>query len=234
MTCSPRLPLTLASAAALLSACAAQGPFPSLSPRPAEYELAGRPVPPCIGSSAAAGLPQAGSVPAQPAPPDARLGAELTRLLDQARRGQAEFGEILLGARTRVARAGASGSDAWVTAQQDVSRLEAARAPTVDALAALEALVLARPNLGANEADRQSAIAAADEVRRLAEGQQAEIDRLSASLSGGSARRNEPLPAQRNAGRPLVGQQALAASNRGHISPAALPRAVPTGSACRG
>ncbi len=232
MTCSPRLPLTLASAA-LISACAAQGPFPSLSPRAAEYELAGRPVPPCIGSGTAAGGAQAASGPAQTAP-DAQLRAELTRLLDQARRGQAEFDEILPGARTRVARAGASGSDGWVTAQQDVSRLEAARAPTVDALAALEALVLARSNPDANEADRMSAIAAAEQVRRLAEGQQAEIDRLSASLSGGSARRNEPLPAPRNAQRPLGSRQALAASDRGHISPAAPPKAVPTGSACRG
>lgn len=232
MTRSLRLPLTFASAA-LLSACAAQGPFPSLSPRAAEYELAGRAVSPCIGGSAATGLPQRGSGPAQAAP-DAQLGAELTRLLEQARRGQTEFDEILPGARTRVARAGAPGSDGWVTAQQDVSRLEAARAPTVDALAALEALVLARSNLGANEADRLSAIAAADEVRRLAEAQQAEIDRLSASLSGGSAQRNEPLPAQRNAQRPLGSRQALAASDREHISPAAPPKAAPTGSACRG
>lgn len=232
MTCFPRLPLIVASAS-LLSACAAQGPFPSLSPRAAEYELAGRAVPPCIGGSAAAGLPQGASGPAQAAP-DAQLGAELTRLLDQARRGQAEFDKILPGARTRVARAGALGSDAWVTAQQDVSRLEAARAPTVDALAALEALVLARSSLGANEADRLSAIAAANEVRRLAEAQQAEIDRLSGSLSGGSARRNEPSPIERNAQRPLGSRQALAASDRGHILPAALPKAAPKGSACRG
>ena len=232
MTCSPRLPLTFASVA-LLSACAAQGPFPSLSPRAAEFELAGRPVPACIGGSAAAVLPPAGRGPALAAP-DARLGAELTRLIDQARRGQAEFDEILPGARTRVARAGASGSDAWITAQQDVSRLEAARAPTVDALAALDALVLARSDLGGNEADRLSAVAAADEVRRLAEGQNAEIDRLSASLSGGSARRNEPLPAQRNAQRPLADRQALAATDPGYISPAVPPKAVQTGSACRG
>jgi hypothetical protein len=231
MTCSLRLQLTFASTA-LLGACAAQEPFPSLSPRAAEYELAGQPVPPCVGGSAAGGIP-AGSTAVQ-SPPDAQLGAELARLLDQARRGQAEFDKLLPGARTRVARAGSSGSDAWVTAQQDVSRLEAARAPTVDALAALEALVLARSNLGGYEADRLSAIAAADEVRRLAEGQQAEIDRLSGSLSGGSARRNEPLPAQRNAQRPLGGRQALAASGRGHISPAAPPKAAPTESACRG
>ena len=232
MTCLPRLPLTFASAA-LLSACAAQVPFPSLSPRAAEYELAGRPVPPCIAGSPAPNDRQGGSGLAQAAP-DPQLGAELARLLAQARRGQAEFDQILSGARTRIARAGTSGSDAWVAAQQDVSRLEAARAPTIDALAALEALVLARSNLGANDADRMSAIAAAEDVRRLAEGQQAEIDRLSASLSGGSAQRNEPLPTQRNAQHPLVGRQALAASDPGYISPAGPPKAVPTGSACRG
>ncbi len=232
MTRSAPLPLAFASAV-LLSGCTAQGPFPSLSPRAAEYELAGRPVPPCIGGSAAAGLPTGGSGAAQAAP-DAQLGAELARLLDQARGGQAEFDKILQGVRNQVSRAGASESDAWVTAQQDVSRLEAARAPTVDALAALEALVLARSNLGANEADRVSAIAAAEEVRRLSEGQQAEINRLSASLSGGSAQRNEPLPAQRSAQRPLAERQALAATDREHTSPAVPPRAVPTGSACRG
>ena len=231
MTCSPRLPLIFASAA-LLSGCAAQGPFPSLSPRAAEYELAGRPVPPCIGGGAAAAGPPAGSAQVQ-TPPDAQLPAELARLLGQARRGQAEFDEILPGARTRVARAGASGSDAWVIAQQDVSRLEAARAPTVTALAELEALVLARSNIGANEADRLSTVSATEEVRRLAAGQQAEIDRLSAVLSGRSAQRNEPLPAPRNAQRPLVAPQALAASDRARTGPAARPKAAPTGSACR-
>lgn len=231
MTCSLRLPLTFASAA-LLSGCAAQGPFPSLSPRAAEYELAGRPVPPCIGGGTAAGGTPARSAPVQ-RPPDPGLPAELARLLGEARSGQAEFEKILPEARTRVARAGASGSDAWVTAQQDVSRLEGARAPTVNALAALEALVLARSDIGANEADRLSTISAAEEVRRLAEAQQAEIDRLASALSGRSAQRNEPLPAPRNAQRPLVAPQALAASGRGHISPAAPPKAAPTGSACR-
>ncbi len=231
MTSASR-PWILALAALALPACAAQGSFPSLAPRAAEYELAGQAPPPCVAGSFAAPPGATGEPAAQVADP--QLAARVAELTGQARRGQAEFEKILAGARTRIGRAGATGSDGWVAAQQDVSRLEAARAPSVDALADLDALVLTRSSAaGTSDADRQSLLAAAEEIRQLVDTQQAEIDRLAASLSGPAARRSEPVQAPHNEQRRLAGRQAPAASDRGHISPAAPPRADPTGSACR-
>ncbi len=214
----------------LLAGCADQGDIPSLAPRPTEYALSGRPLPPCLAGEPAA------TESATPAPPasDASLGTRLEALLAEARRGQSEFAEILPAARASAARAGKAGSEAWIAAQQQVSRLAAARARTVDALADLEALVLARSREATAPEDLQRLNAAADEVRAMSEAQEAEIDRLSAGLSDSAALGRAPSQAPHNAQRPLAVRQALAASDRGHISPAAPPRAGPTGSACRG
>jgi hypothetical protein len=216
-----------------LTACAAQGPFPSLNPRPAEYELAGRAAPPCLGGGTAA-VDREGSGPPAEAVADPQLAGQLSRLVEQARRGQTEFGKLLPGARAQVGRAGRSGSDAWIAAQQEISRLEAARAPTVDALAELEALVFSRSGGSAALADREAIVAAASEASGLAEAQRTEIDRLGAVLNGASALLREPLPARHSGAHPAAGRQALAASDRGHISPAAPPRAGPKGCASRG
>jgi hypothetical protein len=170
------------AAPALLSACVSQGEFPSLAPRGVERDANGNPIALCI--------PPGGAAPAQerPAPAaaanDPALGARLTALLEQARRGQSAFAELLRAAQARAARAGAAGSEGWIAAQQEISRLEAARAPSVDALAELDALVLARSGDGAASADDSArVIAAAEEARRLADSQQAELDRLNGMLN---------------------------------------------------
>ncbi len=227
---TPRaLPLLLTAAS--LAACAAPGDTPSLAPRPMEYELSGRPLPPCLAGSAAAPAPSA----AAPAAEDPQLAAQVERLLGQARQGQREFAAILPAAQRSASRAGAQASEPWVAAQLDLSRLEAARGRTVDALAEIEGLLLARSNApGANAQDLQRLSAAAEEVRALAEAQEADLNRLSAGLSGSSARRDAPSQAPHNGQRLLAVRQAPAPSGRAHIWPAAQPRAAQTEAACRG
>ena len=182
--------LPLAAFAALLAGCAAQGPFPSLAPRAIEQEMGDLPV--SAGRCGAGATRQdgcfapGGAQPAQAAaamPDDPQLRARVSEMLVNARRGQSEFTGLLARASERAARAGAAGSENWVAAQQEVSRLEAARSATVDALAALDALVIARSREPTSGGDYEALLAAAEEARRLAEAQQAELDRIAASLS---------------------------------------------------
>jgi hypothetical protein len=162
-------PLFAALALALpLAACASEGPFPSLAPRAVEKEEA----------------------PVQAAPPapvaaDPRLAALLAELRARAREGHNQFQGALPGVERAAASAGAAGSEAWVEAQLAVSRLEAARAPVVSALAELDALLLARSNQAAptNDADLAALQAAVAEVQAMADRQDSDIDRLAASLS---------------------------------------------------
>ncbi len=227
---TPFPPLLLLSLP-LLAACAAEGETPSLAPRPMEYELSGRPIPACLsGEETTAPAPAVAAVPSDP-----QLAARVEALLAAARQGQSEFAAILPRAQASASRAGAAGSETWIAAQLDVSQLEAARVRTADAAAELDGLVLARSNAQAtNPQDLERVTAAAEEVRATAEMQEAEINRLNALLSGASALRREPWQAPHNAQPLPAGRQARLGSDRGHISPAAPPRAGPTGSACRG
>ena len=163
----PRPPLLVLLSSALASGCAVGGSYPSLAPRAVERE-------------------DAGTEPVTSSPPvaatDAGLASELARLLAQARQGQTVFEAELVEAGRSVSRAGASQSESWIEAQQAVSALEAARASTVSALAELDALILARGESSVSPTDLGAIAAAAEEVRGLAERQQTEIGRLSASL----------------------------------------------------
>ena len=182
------LPLSLLTP--LLAGCAAQGPFPSLAPRAVEQELGDARV--ATGRCRDAQIAGDGcfapgqTAPAQTAavtPDDPQLRGRVAELLQAARRGQSEFAELLPRASRQAARAGAAGSESWVAAQQEVSRLEAARSATVDALAALDALVIARSREATSAADYEAILAAADEARRLADAQQGELQRIGASLN---------------------------------------------------
>lgn len=178
-------PSLFLAATALLGACASQEGFPSLAPRAVERELSGNPPPPCLppGSAAPAPTPGAPAAVAVAVADDPELGARIAALLAEARRGERAFSALLARAQASARRAGAAGSEAWIAAQQDVSRLEAARAPTVDALTELDRLALARSDAAISEADRNRLVAAAEEVRRLAEAQREQLDRLNGTLS---------------------------------------------------
>lgn len=176
-----RFSLPLPGAALLLAGCAAQGDFPSLAPRAVEGERS--PAAACAsGCASTLAVPAAGA-PA-PVADDPQLASRISELAQRARSGDREFAELLPEARRSIARAGSSGSEPWIEAQQLVSRLEAARGPTVDALAELDALAVARSeDAGTSEGDRQRIVDVAREIRALSEAQRAELDRLSGRLS---------------------------------------------------
>src|SRR5690242_16657459 len=88
-----------------LAACATGGDFPSLAPRPVEQLSMEEPVrvdPP---------------VAADPA-----LRGRAAELLGEARRGDGQFDAAYARAVPIVRRAGPSGSDSWIEAQEHISR----------------------------------------------------------------------------------------------------------------
>jgi hypothetical protein len=160
----------LAAAAALLAGCAAEGPFPSLAPRAVERQLANEqpPAPPPI-------------IPSDPA-----TAGRIRDLVAAAREGDGAFRSALAAARPAVGGAGAAGSESWVAAQQAVSRAQAARAPTVNALADLDSLAvrLAAARPAASQADIANAVAAVETVQAIADAQEDALGGLRARLSG--------------------------------------------------
>ncbi len=170
----------------LLGACATQGDFPSLAPRQVERDLTGGSAPVgCPGMEDGGAPAQQAEAPPAPVNPDPQLGSRVAELLAAAREGQSDFAAALPAANRAAARAGAAGSEDWIAAQQEISRLGAARSRTVDALAELDALAVRRSDVPVAEADYQAVLSAAEEVRALSEAQQAELDRL-AGLIGES------------------------------------------------
>ena len=149
------------------SACAPEGPYPSLAPRPIEKAMA-----------------ETEELPAPAAvPDDAGLPAKIAALIAQARRGEADYQAALPEARAAASNAGASASDSWIVAQQALSRLEAARATTAGALADLDALGLAEASARPlSPADGERLASATREAQALADRQRAEIGKLQARI----------------------------------------------------
>jgi len=156
-----------------LGGCAMEkGDFPSLAPRPIEKR----------GEDIATKPP----TPAGQA--DAALLAKIAQLRAQIDAGNKSFSDMLprVTQAVNAGRSAAGGSEKWVVAQQMLSGLESARAPTVTALAELDSLYLAQ--IGAIAAGK--ATGGAEELRaaqldgsRLAQEQQAQLDELKARLS---------------------------------------------------
>ncbi len=162
-----RFVLSAALLGALLAGCAAEGDFPSLEPRAVERELA-----------------QTDPAPPAPLADDPALAERVAALAAEARRGEAEFEAALPVARSAVAAAGPAGGEAWIEAQQALSRLEAARGATVRALADLDALALAEANKTTlNGADLERLRAAVAALQAIADRQHDEIAGLRARLS---------------------------------------------------
>ncbi|HEY0447155.1 MAG TPA: hypothetical protein VGD19_11950 [Allosphingosinicella sp.] len=155
---------------ALLGGCAsAGGDFPSLAPRAVERELAAE-------------------RPARAAPvvpDDPALAARLAELIGQARQGDAAFEAALESARPAAAGAGAAGSEGWIAAQMQISRVEAARVATVNALAELDRLGIARAGQPTSAADRAAVNAAVADVQAMTDRQHERLESLRASLSPG-------------------------------------------------
>jgi hypothetical protein len=158
-----RLVLSGLGALALLGGCASGGgPFPSLALRPAEQE-------------------DWVTEPSHPTPVTADDPAIRTRLataLRDAHAGERAFEADWPAAEAAARRGGAQGSDAWVEAQQDISRLEAARAQTSAAAAELHQLRQDRAVMATSSADLAAIDAAIAEIAGLADREQDRINRL--------------------------------------------------------
>ena len=168
--------LLLAAPAGLLflSACAASGDgYPSLAPRAIEQrgeEVVETPLPP-------------------PAPADATMDAQIAALLAEARRGDADFTALIEESRRVVSAAKGSGegSERWLTAQQMLSALDAARQPTAAAMTALDSLYVdlaARATADASVGGLTEADAARRAVETLYDAQIARLSELRAGLEG--------------------------------------------------
>jgi hypothetical protein len=156
------LTILLVAAAFAASGCAPAGPFPSLAMRPEERLVSvGEPRRPRVDPAS-----------------DPALRGRAAALLARGRAGIGAF-EANEAAAERAARAsGAMGSESWVSAQQQLSRLEAARAETTAALAELDQLAAARADEATNSADYAFIEEAKAELERVAATQQAQLDRL--------------------------------------------------------
>ena len=153
-------------AAFLLGGCVAQDGFPSLAQRPAEREVAvDDPVRAAVLVS-----------------PDAELRGRIEVLRRQAAEGDRSFEAMLGPAEAAIGAAGAAGSESWIEAEQALSRLESSRAATMQALAELDRLVIARAEIATNSEDFAAIESAIAEVERIAAAQQARWDRLRARL----------------------------------------------------
>lgn len=139
---------------------------PSLAPRAVEQFTATEPSPP---------------PPPQPAiPEDASRQERAAALVARAREADARFRERLAEAQGAVASGSgaAVGSEAWVQAQQAVSRTEAYRAPVAQSLADLDALQISTAETGIGPDAGASLAAALSDVASI----DAEQDRAITSL----------------------------------------------------
>jgi len=162
-----RPPLAILLPVLLAAGCAAPGPYPSLAPRPAEKAYA----------------EDAEERQPTPQPDDPALASEIDRLLAEAKAGAAEFDSALPAAQSAASAAGAAGSDAWIEAQQALSRLETARARTTAAIADLDRLAVERVGAGTlGSGDSERLRRATGEMQALADAQADRLQRLGESL----------------------------------------------------
>lgn len=169
----PLLGLLLAANLSLPGCTLQDADFPSLARR--DVELADR-------------TPE----PAEPDPvvaADPALASQLSALADRARSSQARFAEALPQTRRLVeaAKGAAPGTENWSVAQASLAALEVSRKDTALALADADALYVQRAVIEAEETAPVGTAAAVDATRKmiagLLDGQQREMDRMTASLA---------------------------------------------------
>jgi hypothetical protein len=155
---APLLPACLL--ACLLAGCATGGEFPSLAPRPVEQLSFEEPIK--VDPPVAA---------------DPTLSARAGALVAEARAGDRQFEQAYARALPLVRAAGPAGADAWIQAQEAISRVEAARIGTTSALSDLDLLIAEQSDDPTNEsvwadlqAARQAAEALVADQRRRLEG----------------------------------------------------------------
>ena len=163
-----RLPLSVLLAACVpaLAGCVAQGPFPSLAPRPEEADF-----------STAEPVRTAPDVPS-----DVALRTRIGGLVAQSLEGLTAFDAAYPQADRAIAAAGAQSSDTWIEAQQSLSRLEVARNRTTGARAELDRIAIDRAATPTAADDLQMLERAIAEAERIALNQQFRLDQLKARL----------------------------------------------------
>jgi hypothetical protein len=155
----------------LLSACAAPPKSePSLAPRAAEA------IDPRV--------PISGDVVSGPADP--ALVSRIAELMAEVRSGDAAFQAAAQAAEALAAAAGPAQSESWITAQEALSGLVAARAPVTKAIADLDALAAGRiaATGGILPGDLEAIQAATSEAGAIGQREAEVIDRLQARLAG--------------------------------------------------
>jgi hypothetical protein len=161
-----------APALALVAGCATTGgeAYPDLGPRAVEGRLDTVP-------------PEPVALPPAP-PPAADLAARIGQLGEQARAAQQRFEAALPATQAAVgnARGATVSSEAWVVAQSAISVLESERGPVDDALAEVDALIIAHADSG-ERAGTDELAALRDQLVTMVAAQQAAIDRLLAALN---------------------------------------------------
>jgi hypothetical protein len=147
---------------AATAGCAPEGTFPSLAMRPEERLVTvGEPRRPRVDPVS-----------------DPALRGRTNALLVQGRGGMRDFEASEPAAERATRNPGAYGSESWVSAQQQLSRLEAARAATASALAELDRLSTARADQATNSADYALILEAIAELEGIDAEQQARLGRL--------------------------------------------------------
>jgi hypothetical protein len=155
----------------LLAACAlpGAGPEPSLAPRAAES----------IDPRVPVGEGPPASTVADPA-----LSRELAAAVERASGGAAAFDQLAGQVDQLAARSGARGSEAWIAAQQALSRLVAQKTVTEQAAGDVDELAASRLQAQRSiaPADRAAILAAQADIARINEAQAATIDRIRSRL----------------------------------------------------
>ena len=167
-----RFPPAIICALVLLGGCAGEASrSPSLAPRPIEKTRLDQP-------------PQPTAVAALPA--DAALQKQIDGFSVRLDRADQAFAAALPGARAAGAKAGTTGSEAWIAAQQQATALEALAGEASATLADIDSLYLARADAAAGGGDA-SGLDALRTVRARADAivqtQRQAIEAMKAGLS---------------------------------------------------
>ena len=157
--------------AVLLAGCAEQGGYPSLAARPIEG-IMDKPVVETV---------------APPAVPDSARAGRIASLLDQAETADRAFRSTQAETEHAVAAAAGTGTgdERWIVAQQQLSRLEAARVPVGHVLADLDELGVAQADAassGTASAEADALASAYARVTALDADEQSVLTRLSQAL----------------------------------------------------
>jgi hypothetical protein len=157
--------------AVLVSGCAGQGSYPSLAARPIEG-IMDKPVVEAV---------------APPATPNSERAARIAAALAQAEAADRDFraGQAETERAVSAASGAARGDERWLAAQQQLSRLEAARVPVGRALADLDELGVAQADAasrGTPSAEADALASAYARVTALDSEEQAVLRRLGLAL----------------------------------------------------